>query len=476
MVFSSPIFIFIFLPLFLLFYFLTVIYGNIKHQNICLIVFSLAFYAYGGITFLPYLLFSIFINYILAIYIDRVDSIKLKKYLLVLDISFNIIILVIFKYLNLFDNILVSLFNAIFNKNYTDFIPDVALPIGISFYTFQILTYVVDVYRKKVKVNYNFFEVLLYAILFPQLIAGPIVRYSDVQNEISNRTLSLDNAYIGIKRFMIGFSKKIIFANTCGNIASLCLNAEAYRIGFYFSFLAIVCYTIQIYLDFSAYSDMAIGIGKIIGFNFPENFNYPFISFSLSEFWKKWHLTLTSFLTDYIYIPLGGSRKGIFRTYINIFIVFTLSGIWHGANINYFLWGIYNAVFMILERMFLLKFLKKIPKVISLIYTNLIWIFGMIIFYYTDFSKMFLYLDSLFYPIDINYNFRPMLKAILNYSFLFVFIVSLLLCTPIFKYISDYLKKIKLHYISDIIIVLMFIYAIMEMTVSGYNPFIYFRF
>lgn len=476
MVFSSPIFIFIFLPIFFFCYFMTVVYGNIKHQNICLIVFSLIFYAYGGIKFLPILIFSIFINYILAIYIDKSSSDKNRKYLIFIDVFFNILILVIFKYLNLFDNLAVSLVNALFHRNYIDFIPDIALPIGISFYTFQIMSYVVDVYRKKVKVNYNFFEVLLYAMLFPQLIAGPIVRYSDVQNEISYRVINLDNIYNGIKRFMIGFSKKILFANFCGNIASLCLNAKPYHLGFIFSFFAIVCYTIQIYLDFSAYSDMAIGIGETLGFNFPENFNDPFISFSLTDFWKKWHITLTSFLTDYIYIPLGGSRKGVFRTYINIFIVFTLSGIWHGANINYLLWGIYNALFMILERLFLSKILKKIPKFLSLIYTNLVWIFGMVIFYYVDFSKMFMYLDTLRYPIDLNFNFRPILKATLNYSSLFMFITCILLCTPIFKTISNYLSKKHLSFITDVVIVFLFVYAIMEMSVSGYNPFIYFRF
>ena len=476
MVFSSPIFIFIFLPLFLFCYFMTIVYGSIKHQNMCLIIFSLIFYAYGGIRFLPILIFSIFINYLLAIYIDKAKDSKIRKLLIFIDVSFNVIILVIFKYLNLFDNLAVSFVNAVFHRSYTDFIPDVALPIGISFYTFQIMTYVIDVYREKVKVNYNFWQVLLYAMLFPQLIAGPIVRYSDVQNEISYRTTSLDKVYIGIKRFMIGFAKKIIFANTCGNVATLCLNAEAYHIGFYFSFLAIVCYTIQIYLDFSAYSDMAIGIGTILGFNFPENFDYPFITHSLTEFWKKWHMTLTSFLTDYIYIPLGGSRKGAFRTYVNVFLVFAISGIWHGANINYLLWGIYNALFMIVERLFLSKVLKKIPKAISLIYTNLVWIFGMVIFYYTDFNKMFLYLDGLFYPMNFDFNFRPMLKAVLNGSFLFVFVVSLLMCTPIFKKISIFLEKKHLSFVADIVIVLLFVYAIMEMSVSGYNPFIYFRF
>ena len=476
MVFSSPIFIFIFLPLFLFSYFLTVVYGDIKHQNICLIIFSLIFYAYGGIRFLPILLLSILVNYILAICIANYQDDKYKKIFLFIDVFFNILILVIFKYLNLFDNLIVNLLNTLLHRNYTDFIPDIALPIGISFYTFQIITYVIDVYRNKVKVNTKFSEVLLYAMLFPQLIAGPIVRYSDVQNEIEYRTTSLDRVYNGIKRFMIGFVKKIIFANTCGNIATLCLGAEPYRIGFYFSILAIVCYTIQIYLDFSAYSDMAIGIGLMLGFNFPENFNDPFTAHSLTEFWRKWHMTLTSFLTDYIYIPLGGSRKGVFRTYVNIFLVFAISGIWHGANINYLMWGIYNAFFMIIERLFLSKILKKIPKILSLVYTLFVWVFGMVIFYYTDFSKMFLYLDGLFYPMNFDFNFRPMLKVVLNFSFVSVFVGSLLLCTPIFKTISIFLQEKRLSFISDIVIVLLFVYAIMEMCVSGYNPFIYFRF
>lgn len=476
MVFSSPVFIFIFLPIFLISYFLIVIFGNIKQQNICLIIFSLIFYAYGGIKFLPILIFSIFVNYLLALFIDKANDKENKSKILFFDIFFNVLILIIFKYLNLFDELFATLINVVFNKNYTDFIPYISLPIGISFYTFQIMTYVIDVYREKVKVNHNFFEVLLYALLFPQLIAGPIVRYSDVQNEITYREINIDKIYLGIKRFMIGFFKKVIFANACGNIATLCFDTEPYHIGLFLCILAIICYTLQVYLDFSAYSDMAIGIGKILGFNFPENFNYPFISFSINEFWKKWHITLTSFLTDYIYIPLGGNRKGKYRTYLNIFIIFAISGIWHGANINFLLWGIYNAFFMIIERMFLGLYLKKIPKFISFLYTNIVWMFGMVIFYFVDFNQMIMFLKTIFVSVDFNYNHRYLLKSVYNYYFLFVFILSILISTPIFKRISLFLNNNKMKFIEDMVVVLLFFYAIMEMSVSGYNPFIYFRF
>lgn len=472
MVFSSTVFLFYFLPAFLITYYLTVIYGNIKHQNAVLIIFSLVFYAYGGFSFLPILLFSIFVNYILALLIEKSET----KLYIVISVTFNLLILFIFKYLNLFDNIFVNIINVLFKREYTNFIPEIALPIGISFYTFQIMSYEIDVYRKKVEANHNFFEVLLYALLFPQLIAGPIVRYTDINNEIRQRHITFDNIYNGFRRFAIGFIKKIIFANILGNVATLSLYSHKNSIGIYFAILGLICYTIQLYLDFSAYSDMAIGIGHMIGFNFPENFNHPFMSKSLSELWRRWHMTLTSFFKDYVYIPLGGSKKSEIRTYINIFIIFSLSGFWHGANWNFLLWGIYNAIMEMFERAYFKKVLKKIPNFLAIIYTNIVWFVGVSIFAFTSMRMFNSFVGFVTNPINLNINNRLLITSVFNNYFVFIFILSILLCTDIFERIDKYLKNKNLHFISDAVLAILFIYASAEMLASGYNPFIYFRF
>ena len=474
MVFSSTVFIFIFLPTFLITYYMTVIYGNIKHQNAVLILFSLIFYAYGGFSFLPILLFSILANYYFAILIDKYDN--KSKMIVTLSVVFNLLILFIFKYLNLFDNIFVNIVNVLFKRNYTHFIKEISLPIGISFYTFQILSYVIDVYRKKVKANYNFFQVLLYALLFPQLIAGPIVRYTDVNNEINDRKITFDNIYLGLRRFVIGFIKKIIFANMLGNVATSALNSHYHSIGIYLAILGLICYTIQLYLDFSAYSDMAIGIGQMIGFKFPENFNHPFMSKSLSELWRRWHMTLTSFLTDYVYIPLGGSKISEVRTYINILIVFSLSGFWHGANWNFLLWGIFNAIMEMIERLFLKNVLKKIPKFLAIIYTNIVWFIGVSIFAFTNMKMFNAFIGFITNPINLNINNRALITLVFDKYFVFVFLVSVLFCTDIFDRIDKFLKTKNLVFVSDVILSILFIYAVSEMLASGYNPFIYFRF
>lgn len=477
MVFSSPIFIFIFFPTCLLAYFISRLFRNIKIGNICLLVFSILFYSYGGFSFILFMVLSIVLNYYAAIYFDKLDkNDKIRQKIFIATIIFNLFLLFIFKYFNLFVDTFFNTISIFSKSDIKNTLPKVLLPIGISFYTFQILSYVIDVYNKKIKSNNNILDLALYAFLFPQLIAGPIVRYDTVESELKNRFANLDDIYVGARRFAVGFIKKVLLANYIGYIADTTFNATPYHTGFYYTIIAILCFVMQVYLDFYGYSDMAIGIGRIFGFHFPENFNQPFLSNSLTEFWKRWHITLTSFFRDYLYIPLGGNRKGMLRTCINIFIVFSLSGFWHGASFNFLFWGMYNALFLIIERLFLKKYLDRFPKFIGIIYTIIIWSFGMILFYFEDLSKIGPFLTTIFHEELLILENRGLIETLYNPYFVMVFVASILCSTPFFDYFDKKMAEKNLIFITDLIIILLFIYAIMDMIASGYNPFIYFRF
>lgn len=468
MVFSSPIFLFIFLPLTLICNSLVGLGKNIKYNNFCLLIFSILFYAYGSLKFLPILLGSIIINYILSIFIDRSEDKKVRLILLVVAVSFNVLLLFIYKYLNLFSGFILGKENA----------TNIILPIGISFYTFQVISYVVDVYRRDVKHSDSIIDFALFAMLFAQLIAGPIVRYKTIERELKNRKVTSDTFSYGVKRFMIGFAKKIIFANALGKVSDI---AFAYLnwhyLGKFLTVLVVVCYSIQIYLDFSAYSDMAIGIGKMLGFNFEENFNLPFIAKSITEFWKRWHISLSSFFRDYVYIPLGGSRKGIVRTCINLTIVFVLSGFWHGASFNFLFWGLYNAFFIVIERLVSYKYKFYVPETLRVIYVFIVWNLGMILFRLESLSDIKLLYEGFVNGPLFNMWSRDVLSTIYNPYFIIIFFISILYITPLFRNIQNYLYKLKYGFIAvDIVIVFLFIYAVVEMLTTGYNPFIYFRF
>ncbi len=468
MVFSSPVFLFLFLPLCIITYFIVSIFKNQKANNICLLIFSIMFYAYGSFDFLPILLISIVINYYLSQTYSRLRIKKKKKLYFIISIVFNVLLLFVYKYLNLFSGLLLGVEHA----------TKIRLPIGISFYTFQVISYHIDVYRKTVKRSDSVIDFSLFTMLFPQLIAGPIVRYSDIVDRLKKRTTNLDNVSSGLIRFMVGFSKKILFANALGNIADIAFgNLDKFVLGFVLSVFCIICYTIQIYLDFSAYSDMAIGIGMIFGFEFPENFNQPFSSRSLTEFWKRWHITLSSFFSDYVYKPLGGSRKGLFRTCINLIIVFALSGFWHGANFNYLIWGLYNGLFLVIERVITTKTKFRFDKPILLIYANIVWVIGMILFRFDNFNTFLLYINGLFSVPKLNYNTRWLLQEIFNPYFYACFIISILYLTPFFdKIYSTFLKTRLGTVVIYVVVILTFVYGIMEMLTNGFNPFIYFRF
>ena len=441
MVFSSIVFIFYFLPLVLLFYYLS---PN-KLRNFTLLVFSLIFYAWGEPIYILIMLFSSISDYIHALIIDKYRGTFKSKLALISSIAINLGLLGFFKYSNL----------------------GIPLPIGISFYTFQTMSYSIDVYRNNVPVQRNLISLATYVTLFPQLVAGPIVRYLDVANDLKYRTHNSDKFYEGVYRFIIGLSKKVILANNLGIIWFNIKSTPSSQLSMLTAWLGIVCFTLQIYFDFSGYSDMAIGLGKMFGFTFLENFNFPYISKSITEFWRRWHMSLGIWFRDYVYIPLGGNRCSKTRWIVNIFIVWFLTGLWHGASYNFILWGLYFGFILMLEKLFLLKILDNIPTVFNHIYALLLIIVGFVIFELTDISSIINYLSAMF----INNKF-------IDKSFYYYFIpnialliFSILASTPIFKHILD-----KYEIIRFICLIFGMIISVAFLVDSSFNPFLYFRF
>ena len=441
MVFSSIVFIFYFLPLVLLFYYLS---PN-KLRNFTLLVFSLIFYAWGEPIYILIMLFSSISDYIHALIIDKYRGTFKSKLALISSIAINLGLLGFFKYSNL----------------------GIPLPIGISFYTFQTMSYSIDVYRNNVPVQRNLISLATYVTLFPQLVAGPIVRYLDVANDLKYRTHNSDKFYEGVYRFIIGLSKKVILANNLGIIWFNIKSTPSSQLSMLTAWLGIICFTLQIYFDFSGYSDMAIGLGKMFGFTFLENFNFPYISKSITEFWRRWHMSLGIWFRDYVYIPLGGNRCSKTRWIVNIFIVWFLTGLWHGASYNFILWGLYFGFILMLEKLFLLKILNNIPTIFNHIYALLLIIVGFVIFELTDISSIIHYLSAMF----INNKF-------IDKSFYYYFIpnislliFSILASTPIIKHILD-----KYEIIRFICLIFGMIISVAFLVDSSFNPFLYFRF
>ena len=466
MVFSSTIFVFLFLPLVLLCYFL----ASKKLKNYILLFFSLVFYIFGGPKFLLVLLFVVLIDYIGAILINKTNK---KKLFLILTLILNISTLVYFKYTGFFlENV-----NNIFGLNIT--IPDIVLPIGISFYTFQAMSYVIDVYRNKVSLQKNYLTLLLYVSLFPQLVAGPIVRYETIEQELKVRKTTFEDVEYGIRRFILGLAKKVIIANQMGALADTIFSSS--DISTPVAWLGAIAYMFQIYFDFSAYSDMAIGLGRIFGFKFLENFNFPYISKSITEFWRRWHISLSTWFRDYVYIPLGGNRKGIKRQIINLFIVWLLTGFWHGAEWNFVIWGLYYFIFLMLEKFVFNKVLAKTPNVIRHIYTLFIVLIGWVIFRCESLDSIKTMFTSMFTLKITEFSLNELLIYLETYAI--YFILAIIFSMPVYYKIVDKINSLKegrlklalniLHYGSLIVI---FIITIMFLAYSSYNPFIYFRF
>lgn len=468
MVFSSMIFLWMFLPIILFVYFIS----NNKFKNIILLLGSLLFYAWGEPKYIILMLISILINYILGLLIDRFNK---KKLILIIGILINLGLLGYFKYFNFG----IDIVNRVFG-NGTLTSRNIILPIGISFYTFQILSYIVDLYRGEIKVQKNILNLALYVSFFPQLIAGPIVKYKDIEKEINNRIVTIDLFSDGVRRFVYGLSKKVIFANTLALVTDNILVNDILSLNTPILWLAAITYTLQIYFDFSGYSDMAIGLGKMFGFHFQENFNLPYISQSITEFWRRWHISLSTWFKEYLYIPLGGNRKGKIRTYINLLIVFFVTGLWHGASFNFIAWGLYYGFFLIIEKIFLLKLLKYNKfKFINSIYTLLVVIIGWVLFRSNGLLNAIQIIKLMF-----NFDFKTiyvLLPTFINLKTVYIIVLGILFAGP-FQLLLNKLKNkdrlIKFYKskIEFIIIGILMIISISEMVANSYNPFIYFRF
>ncbi len=463
MVFSSITFLFYFLPIVLIIYYLI---PN-KYKNIVLLISSFIFYFYGEPKNIYIMILSILATYIFGILIDKYKKTKYSKIFLILSIFINIGLLIYFKYADfIIKNVNLWLSSKI------DLI-HVILPIGISFYTFQLISYIVDVYRGEAKVQKNIIKLATYISLFPQLIAGPIVRYTTIENQLENREYNMKNFSIGVRRFIIGLGKKVMIANVMGNLINIFLVSDEKSVLFYW--LYAIALMIQIYFDFSGYSDMAIGLGKMLGFDFPENFNYPYIATSITDFWRRWHISLSSWFRDYIYIPLGGNRVSKLKWIRNIIIVWMLTGLWHGAEWNFVIWGLYFGVLLIIEKVFLLKWLQKIPKVISRIYTLFIVMISFIIFNGEGISTILENIGGLFKFVSI-----PLITNESMYylkSYIIVIILGIIGATPICKNIltNEKLKKI-VNILEPIYLLLIFIICTSYIVDGSFNPFLYFRF
>lgn len=429
MVFSSSIFIFVFLPLVLFLYYIS---GK-KLKNYVLLLASLFFYSWGGVSYLKILIVSIIINYIFGILIDDVRSnIKLRKIFLRLGIILNLALLFYYKYYDFtIENI-----NEIFNTNYS--IKNIVLPIGISFFTFQGMSYIIDIYRNDGKVNKNPFSVALYISLFPQLVAGPIIKYKTIDDQIRNRKESLEFFSYGINRFVIGLAKKVIIADILAGMADNIFNLYYSGIDMPTAWIGAICYTFQIYYDFSGYSDMAIGLGYMFGFEFMENFNYPYISKSITEFWRRWHISLSTWFKEYLYIPLGGNRRG--NIYFNLFVVFLVTGIWHGAAWTFILWGLWHGFFILIERAIRNKeWYINVPRTIKYIVTMLIVILGWVLFRADNLEQAIGFIKTMFgfsKAIDITFEY----SYFINKKLVFWIVISILGAVP---FANNNLKKYK---------------------------------
>lgn len=462
MVFTSISFIYYFLPLLLICYFVV----PKKFRNIILLMFSVLFYFYGEPKYILLMLIEVLISYVVGLLIDKYKS----KNILIIGIFIHVLLFGIFKYFNF---VIINV-NNLFHSNLN--LLNVVLPIGISFYTFQIISYEIDVYNKKVNVQNNILKYFLYVFLFPQLIAGPIVRYQDVNNEIDNRNVTFEMFANGLRRFIIGLSKKVIIANNLGELCNIYLNLGDKSV--LFTWIFAISYMLQIYFDFSGYSDIAIGLGKMLGFNFPENFNYPYMAKSITDFWRRWHMTLSSWFRDYVYIPLGGNKKGVLKQIRNILIVWSLTGLWHGASWNFIVWGLYFGILLILEKFILKKYFSNVPKFIKGIYTLFLVMISFVIFQGDNLSNDFNIIKGLFGlngELFINNVTLYYLKGYVLFIVLGVIGSTNYVKNLVIKISNGKGKKI-INILEPIYLLILLIIVTMYLIDSSYNPFLYFRF
>lgn len=474
MVFSSAVFLLFFLPLFLLVYYL--IYPRLK--NLSILLFSVLFYAWGAPDFVFIVLASMVVNFYIVRQMHASGKIKLRRILLGVSVAINLGLLLYFKYANFFIENVNAIIEGVGLGNPVTW-TRIILPIGISFFTFQSLTYSVDVFRKVHDPLKKVTDYILYILMFPQLIAGPIVRFNWIASQITNRQETSDDRLLGFYRFVIGLAKKVLIANVMGAEADRIMVMDFATIDSTTAWIGILAYTFQIYFDFSGYSDMAIGIGRMIGFTFPENFNNPYVSRSITEFWRRWHITLGAWMRDYLYIPLGGNRvKTKRRFYFNLWFVFLVSGLWHGASWNFVLWGAFHGFFLILDRIFLLKLLEKAGKFFSTIFTFFLAVMGWVVFRIESFSDAMIFYQRLF-----AFDFGPMnfyrdpevfiiMLVAIAFSFITVTKFGLKLQDKIYYAEYSNVRKIVMFFVVLILLIL----SLGSITTSGFNPFIYFRF
>ncbi len=479
----------VFSSLFFVFFFLVVSYGlyffakRMKTRNIILLVSSVIFYAWGGPVLVLLFCLMTFVCWIGALLIDQNNIKPLRRALCAVTVSICIAILFIFKYTGFTLSVTYSLFGI------DAVAPSIALPIGISFYTFQLMSYVVDVYRGEVEPQKKYWLLLLYASLFHQCIAGPIVRYADINDEINNRVITLEDTSRGISRFAVGLAKKAILANGCGIITDSIFNKNGVMMGAdgiaelssAAVLLASLCYMLQLYLDFSAYSDMAIGMGLMVGFHYKENFNYPYIAHSATDFWRRWHMSLSTFFRDYVYIPLGGNRVSVPRHIFNMLVVWALTGMWHGANWNYILWGLYWFVFLVIEK-YLVKPKKDpkiLPRILGIAVTLVITFFSTMLFKFNDLSALGQAIASIF--TSNGKGFSDIATSLTFKNNIFFLIFTIIACTPIIPAITRLCEKNKTLYkvhtvVGAVIPVILIVISALALAGDSYNPFLYFQF
>ncbi len=463
MVFSSIEFLYVFLPVTLLCYFI----APKKIKNVVLLFFSLLFYWWGEPKYTILMLFTITFCYVAGRLVENKKSTRAGKAILFVSVAVPLGLLAVFKYSDFF----IGSLNSLSGAN----IPllKLALPIGISFYTFQALSYVVDVYRGDTPAQKSWISLATYVVLFPQLIAGPIVRYTTVAEDLSTRTHTMEKVALGIRRFVFGLGKKVLIANLLG---SLC---TAYRSSadpsVLFAWVYAIAFSLQIYFDFSAYSDMAIGLGKILGFRFLENFDYPYISKSITEFWRRWHISLGSWFRDYVYIPLGGNRVKPLRQIFNILVVWCLTGFWHGAGWTFMSWGLYFGILLIIEKLFLKKHLEKMPSFLQHFYVVFLVVISFVLFNADTFSMAFSDLKIMFFGSELPLYSADTLYNLRSYGVLLI--AAVIGATPIFKKLGNKIEKTKISSLLEPIAICLILVACTAYLVDGsFNPFLYFRF
>ena len=454
----------------ILYYLLGGITKNINVKNVILLIASLVFYAWGEPVYIILMLISIVFNFIVGKDIDNAresgnDAMAKRKF--VLAIVFNLFVLGFFKYFGFLIQNINSLLHIRIN------VPELALPVGISFYTFQIMSYVIDLYRGNVKVQKNPFAFALYISLFPQLIAGPIVRYKDIEYQLQHRKESLNKFSAGLTRFTVGLGKKLILANTLGAVYSGIQAQEIVKTSALTAWIGIICYTLQIYFDFSGYSDMAIGLGRMFGFKFVENFNYPYIADSVTDFWRRWHISLSTWFREYVYIPLGGNRCKTPRVIFNLMVVWLLTGLWHGAAWNFIMWGVYYGVLLILEKYVFAKLIEKLPSAVRHILTMVIVMLGWVFFSAPTLTDAVHYIGAMF---GAGGGILDSQSAYLLSSNWLPILIGIFCATPVYKKIAERFPPKLVSEVRVVAIPLLFILCIIFMISETYNPFLYFRF